>query len=363
MIEGLGKFRRNIVLKRYKDLSDQAFQILSKDAKQASVLTHANIVQVLDLGQWDSDWTVIMEHVSGLRLSDFIAHSFKHNKRIPDNIIFHIILEILKGIEYAHLRLLENNTPVLLHLNLKPDEILLDPHGTIKIKGFSTISKLSEDSIFCPPETDRDHRSDIWGVGAILQVLLVGMDNFDPQDTYTSAPSSALERIVAQAIHYKPEKRFQSAAAMKEALITQCGGIDLQGAQRLAGFMQPQLADLGKDLFERDVADLPTYVSKTISQKELEEIKKGFAKINEEDNQVSPTDSLSLKRPSFHAKNSNAVIIPILTCTLGIKYDFPANEALIAHVNMPNGVVQELKIQLKAGETRLIMIESITLSK
>lgn len=399
-IDGLGNFRRNIAVKRYKNLSDQAFHILSTDTKQASVLTHANIVQVLDLGQWDGDWTVVMENVSGLRLSDFISYAFKHNKRIPDNIIFYIILEILKGIEYAHRRLLRNNQPALLHLNLKPDEIFLDPHGTIKIKGFSTISKLSEDSRFCPPETDRDHRSDIWGVGAILQVLLVGMNDFDPQGTYTSAPSSALERIVAQAIHYRPEKRFQSAAAMKEALITQCGGIDLQGAQRLAEFMQPQLSYLGRDLFEHNVSDLPTYVSKTISQKELEEIKRGFAKINEKEHPLSSTVSLPLERSSSTSKNSNTVIIPILTCILGIllssliwmfsplqttsiifyfpagfkvqiddetiensgvKYNFPPNEPMTAQVNMPNGVVQELKIQLKAGETRLIMIENIPL--
>ena len=44
--------------------------------------------------------------------------------------------------------------------------------------------------------------------------------------------ANALERIATQATHPNVNKRFQSIAAMKEALITQCGGIDLQGARK-----------------------------------------------------------------------------------------------------------------------------------
>ena len=402
-IEGIGNFRRNIVLKRYKHLTNREFQVLSQDAKQASVLTHANIVQVLDLGQWEGDWTIIMEHVSGLLLSDFIDSAFKTSKQIPDHIIFHITLEILKALEYAHQRLVQNNVPSLLHLNLQPEEIMLDAHGTVKIKGFSTVSTIPEDSSFRPPENIVDHRSDIWGIGAILQAMLVGLDDVDPLETYTSAPRNALERIASQATHPSLEKRFQSASAMKETLITQCGGIDLQGAQKLADFLQPQVSFLGQDLFEHDISDLPTYVSKTISQEELEALKKEVFRAKPEpttDVDLSSNSSQKTKTISSSSSNST-VFIPILTFIFGIlltslgwlllpplqtssiifyfpsgvevnlndqtitdsgsKHSFPSNQPLTAQVNMPNGVVQELKIQLKAGETRLIMIENIAL--
>lgn len=398
-IEGIGNFRRNIVLKRYKHLSDKEFQTLSQDAKQASVLTHANIVQVLDLGQWEGDWTIIMEHVSGLLLSDFITFSFTKDKRIPDHIIFHITLEILKGLEYAHQRLVQNNMPALLHLNLCPNEILLDIHGNIKIKGFSTVLNIPNNSRFFPPELTFDHRTDIWGVGAVLRAMLVGLDAVDPLETYTSAPRNALERIASQATHPNPDKRFQSAAAMKEALITQCGGIDLQGAQKLANFMQPHIADFSPDPFEQDISDLPTYVSKTISQEELAFLKDEALRMQKEENSVlhsTPSSSSSIS-----SKQNGSFLISILSFIFGVmlaslgwllfpqlqtsdvifyfpadvtielndqkittsgsKHMFPSDQPLTAQVNMPNGVVQELKIQLKAGETRLIMIENIAL--
>ena len=58
-LKGIEGFRRPVVLKKYRDLTATQVVTLAKDSNIMGVLNHANIVQVLDLGKWNGQWTVV----------------------------------------------------------------------------------------------------------------------------------------------------------------------------------------------------------------------------------------------------------------------------------------------------------------
>lgn len=263
-LKGIEGFRRPVVLKKYQTLSASQVVTLAKNSNIMGVLNHANIVQILDLGKWNDHWTVVSEQVRGTTLTDFIRWCHEEQFGVKDELAIYIIYEIIRGIEYAHRQHPASLPSHILHRNLCPDNILLGFQGNIKIKGFSTEVELPTDSRFHTPDNPCDARTDVWGVGAILHTMLVGLDSSDPLATQTSAPRRPLERLAQQAIHPNPNKRFQSIAAFKEALIDQCGAIPISAAllmqETLSKMMGEPFAVLGDDA---------TYVSRTIAAKDL----------------------------------------------------------------------------------------------
>lgn len=264
-ILGISGFRRPITIKRFKNLSPKKSKHLAEDATLSGLLNHANIVQILDFGQWSNgEWTIVMEYIPGKSLKDLIYECDEQGRKLPKDLIQYIILEIITGIEYCHRQQAPSMATNILHRNLQPSNILIDNHGSIKIKGFSQDSNMGADNIFIAPDAQLDHRSDIWGIGAILHTMIHGLSNTDPLRTNTSMPKDSLERIAQQALHPNPNNRFQSASAMKEALLHQCGEINIQSHDLLRKFML-QPIDLPNITGNFD----STYVSKTINKKEL----------------------------------------------------------------------------------------------
>ena len=71
-MEGLGGFNRLFAIKRvlpeFADNQDFV-DMLVEEAKIAGLLSHANIVQIVDLGQVDGSYYIAMEYVDGPNLS------------------------------------------------------------------------------------------------------------------------------------------------------------------------------------------------------------------------------------------------------------------------------------------------------
>ena len=297
-LKGIEGFRRPVVLKKYQELSASQVVTLAKNSNIMGVLNHANIVQILDLGKWNDHWTVVSEQVRGTTLTDFIRWCHEEQFGVKDELAIYIIYEIIRGIEYAHRQHPASLPSHILHRNLCPDNILLGFQGNIKIKGFSTEIELPKESRFHTPDNPCDARTDVWGVGAILHTMLVGLDSSDPLATQTSAPRRPLERLTQQAIHPNPSKRFQSIAAFKEALIDQCGAIPISAAllmqETLSKMMGEPFAVLGDDA---------TYVSRTIAAKDILDTQETIRQTLKME--IPQTDSLSLSASAYQSRATN----------------------------------------------------------
>jgi len=302
-LKGIEGFRRPVVLKRYKNLTPENVVTLAKDSNIMGLLNHANIVQVLDLGKWNGGWTVVTEQVRGTTLTEFIKWSHEEQFGIKDELAAYIVHEIIRGIEYAHRQHPASLPSHILHRNLSPDNILIGFQGNIKIKGFSTEIQLPKASRFHTPDSPCDARTDVWGIGAILHTMLVGLDSSDPLATQTSAPKTPLDRLTHQAIHPNPEKRFQSVAAFKEALIDQFGEISLSSTM----LMQNTLVKMKGAPFAV-LGDDATYVSRTVAGHDMLSTQESHMETVRME--INKTASLSLSASAFQTQSESHLSAP-----------------------------------------------------
>ena len=293
-------FRRPVVLKRYRQLTQHQVITLAKDSNIMGLLNHANIVQVLDLGKWNEQWTVVSEQVRGTTLTEFIEWCHEEQFGVKDELAAYIIHEIIRGVEYAHRQHPSSLPSHILHRNLCPDNILIGFQGKYQNQRiFYREVQLPEDSRFRTPDNPCDARTDVWGVGAILHTMMVGLTSSDPLATQTSAPKKPLERLTQQAIHPNPDKRFQSIAAFKEALTDQFGEIPLSSTIS----MQNTLVKMKGEPFAV-LGDDATYVSRTVAGDLLETQEAIHETVRME---VNRTDSLSLSSSAFQVRSESKV--------------------------------------------------------
>lgn len=210
-----------------------------REALATSALSHPNIVSVLDVSTDDGQPYIVMEYVDGPDLKDYIkAHS-----PLPIHEVIRIMDQILSAVGLAH----RHN---VIHRDLKPQNILMDQRGNIKIADFGIAVALNQSSVtqtnsvmgsvhYMSPEQTRGgmatKQSDIYSLGIILYELLTGQVPFAGDTAMAVAlkhaqeaiPSirknhpnvpQALENVVLKATSKEPQDRYNSAEEMREDL-------------------------------------------------------------------------------------------------------------------------------------------------
>ncbi len=215
-----------------------------REATAASRMSHHNIVNLLDVGQDGDIRYLVMEYVNGQTLKDVI----RQKGALSPQVAAQIGIRILSALQHAH-----NNG--IIHRDIKPQNILMDAEGHIKVADFgiarvagaNTIS--TDDSVmgsvhyFSPEQAKNENvtfASDLYSVGVCLYEMMTGQPPFDGETPVSVAlqhinavprpmrelkpdiPPS-MERVVQKAMEKRPEKRYQNALEMAQ---------DLQRAQQ-----------------------------------------------------------------------------------------------------------------------------------
>ncbi len=256
-LEGIGGFQRLFAIKRVRpEYSSNAdfIEMLVDEAKIAGLLSHANIVQILDLGEISGAYYVAMEFVDGRDLGAVLRTCSDKGITLPVPHAVFACIETLKGLEYAHQRqVMRGGRPVplnIVHRDISPSNVLVSFQGEVKltdfgiakanVKALETVSGVIKGRFdYMSPEQaaggDLDHRVDLFAAGVVLYEMLVGAHPFRQRSEVATlqaikagryqAPSFAnpdvpysLEVILDQALARDPEKRFQSATAFKDSL-------------------------------------------------------------------------------------------------------------------------------------------------
>jgi tetratricopeptide (TPR) repeat protein len=206
---GVEGFEKALVIKRIlPELSvDTHFvEMFIDEAKLALTLTHANIVQVFDLGLFEDTYFIAMEHVPGWDLARLMHMVRRAGRTLPAELAVFIASEVAKALDYAHRRRSAELVPLgIVHRDVSPENVLLSFEGEVKLADFG-IAK-SRDSVVSPrdlppgkfaymaPEQARqealDARADIFALGAVLFEMLTG--------TSPLACKSAVEGLEAAA--------------------------------------------------------------------------------------------------------------------------------------------------------------------
>lgn len=223
------------ILKEEFTSNDEFLRRFKNESKAIAMLSHPNIVKVHDVSFGDLIQYIVMEYIEGITLKEFIEK--EGSLRWKDAV--HFTLQILKGLQHAH-------DKGIVHRDVKPQNIMVLPDGTIKVTDFGiarfarsdqrTITDKAIGSVhYISPEQARgektDEKADIYSVGVMLYEMLTGKLPFqadsavsvaimqlqrDPQlptEINGSIPLG-LEQITMHAMQKTPERRYQSASEM-----------------------------------------------------------------------------------------------------------------------------------------------------
>ena len=165
------------------------------EAKVLATFSTENIVGILDYGEMDGSYFIVMEFVDGFSLKYFLQ---KYGK-LDTNVALTIAEMMAKGLAYAHGK-------GVIHRDIKPDNILMSTDGAIKIAdfGLTRSSKGSNLTVtgtvmgtpaYMSPEQAKgnkvDERTDIFAWGITFYEMLTGVKAFSG-DNYTAVLSKLL---------------------------------------------------------------------------------------------------------------------------------------------------------------------------
>jgi serine/threonine-protein kinase len=220
----------------HTDVMQERFR---QEANHYIYLDHPNIVKLKDFIQKDNTCFLVMEYLEGQTLENYINHV---TGPIPETQAIHIILHVLAGVQYAH----ENH---VLHLDLKPSNIMITKEGNIKLIDFGISVKFLEANkghimgspLYMSPEQTEggaqiDTRSDIYSLGITFFQMLTGttplQGNMSRNELFEKIRKGALPRaktfypfvsdqlqeIIDKATRINKKDRYQKATELADAL-------------------------------------------------------------------------------------------------------------------------------------------------
>lgn len=223
---------------------------LVQEAKLASTLTHANVVQVFDLGRASKELFIAMEYVEGADLHALLRAATRKRQPVPLSHVTHVLAGVLRGLDYAHRRAGDDGKPLgLVHCDMSPSNVLISLEGDVKVCDFGIARAnglighddgVDDDTIrgkagYMSPEHARgdsvDARSDVFAVGILLWELLAGRRMYrakSPDELLELARAAQIpeldlsgvpdpdymRKVLGKALSVDLEQRYPTAGAM-----------------------------------------------------------------------------------------------------------------------------------------------------
>lgn len=220
----------------------ELIQQFIREAQAAGSLTHPNIVQIYDVGSAPFKnrelYYFSMEYCSQGSVQDILGRVGKiaWKNAIP------LIFQAAQGLAYAEKK-------KIVHRDIKPDNLMMNEEGILKIGDLGLAKNLdeysgSENAIFgtahfVSPEQVQgksvDHRADLYSLGATIFRIITGETLFsgkiareiimkqlseaprDPRVLDASIPE-ALALVVLKLLEKDPDRRYSSASILLEDL-------------------------------------------------------------------------------------------------------------------------------------------------
>ncbi|TCI49199.1 Stk1 family PASTA domain-containing Ser/Thr kinase [Exiguobacterium sp. SH3S2] len=220
--------------------NEQFIRRFEREAHAATSLNHPNIVAIYDVGDEQDIYYIVMEHVDGMTLKQYLQEEY-----ISIEEALRIMGQICDAIDHAHAHR-------IIHRDIKPQNMMIDQNGNVKVTDFGiavamsnatlthTMSVLGSVHYFSPEQARgkfADEKSDIYSLGAVLYELVTGRvpfigetpvavalqhlqdDPIRPLDLNPKIPQ-ALENCIMQALAKSPGARHASVAAFKKDCLT-----------------------------------------------------------------------------------------------------------------------------------------------
>jgi tRNA A-37 threonylcarbamoyl transferase component Bud32 len=205
------------------------------EARAAAKLQHPNVVQVFDVEHDGGRYHFAMELMQEGSLEDWL----KQNGAMPQDHALRVIADAAAGLAYAE-------SLGIVHRDIKPDNLMLDQHGAVKIADLGlagNVEAAEEKAIgtphFMAPEQvlkkEIDHRTDLYALGCTFYRLVTGRtpfrgqtvkdilraqvkDDAEPAHKVNNKVSAEVSAIIQKLMAKEPKDRFQTANDLLEQL-------------------------------------------------------------------------------------------------------------------------------------------------
>lgn len=244
------RHNRTVALKILHRNVDSSFvERFKREWQMLDKLAHPNVIRVYDRGEHMDQFFIAMELLTGHPLDELLDR----NGPFPEDAVVPIAISVAEALDAVH-------AEQIIHRDLKPANIMLVQHServTGKIRpdhvklmdfgvskealqeGLTSTGNLVGTLLYLAPESlsslQTDSRSDIYALGVLMVELLTGMPPFyDENQTSiyykiinTPPPpfpkhiqvQEQLQQIIWRCLEKDPDKRYQTAAEVRDALI------------------------------------------------------------------------------------------------------------------------------------------------
>lgn len=267
-----------------------------REAQAAAALNNPNIVTVHEIDDYNGHMYIVMEYVDGRSLEDKIkSMAADRNLFMPINEIIDICIQICRGLNAAH-------KAGIVHRDIKPQNILINKEGVVKILDFGVAKLKGAKQItreytavgtihYMAPEQIKlehvDQRTDIWSIGVVLYEILTAELPFKGEKIITIMWSilnnnpplpgelrldipKELDRIILKCIHKKKADRYRSIEILLAELTTLKKILLKQGAETAHDKKKPVKKEIERRRATVIVAEISDY-SHILEKMETEE--------------------------------------------------------------------------------------------
>jgi hypothetical protein len=252
---GVEGFRRTVVIKRLKPTLAARPRFLARfleQTRQLFTLSHANLVQVLDLDEADGTYYLTEEYVEGYDLATMRVMASVAGLTLTAPLGLYVAAEVAKGVDYGHRRLDPATLQPLelAHGDLHPCNLLIGFQGQVKVADFGLGPRATEHDLgtdegllrafsYAAPEVARGEpptqRSDLFSLGLLLIEVCRGHHPYRARtaekvrekaergavpERYLTAVPEALRDLVAAALEHDPAERVLELGTLYDRIIS-----------------------------------------------------------------------------------------------------------------------------------------------
>lgn len=248
------------------------------EARMAAALSDPTIVTMYDCQIAGNTVYLVMEYVEGVTLTQVLE---QRNDDITLDVVSTVFESVSRALEVAHAH-------GVLHFDIKPDNVLIDAAGNVKVTdfGLATLCDAQGEGVaaagtigYMPLEQMRreplDARADQWALASVVYEMLVGENPFLaptldkaltcidgaeltlPSRCWDDLPEQA-DDVIFRALDPQKEERYESVSAFADDLMPLLGDADL-GRKELAAFLRGEDADNDLDNDAATEGAAPTF--------------------------------------------------------------------------------------------------------
>lgn len=263
------RMQRRVAIKRLPFPHDRSGHPVAPaglaEARTAALLNHPNIVTVYEWDTDDDEAFIIMEYVDGASLADLLD---AYRGPLDDDEAAAVIESVAAALQFAH----DNG---VLHLDIKPENVLITGEGRVKVTDFgvATLSAASGHGPavggtlgYMPLEQLRaervDERTDVWAFAALAFEILTNANPFVADSVegaifkaeIVESPSAsefepgvppAIDHILAAALETHRADRYADVTQFADRLLDHLGDAHA-GCESLADAVARHFAEEGE---------------------------------------------------------------------------------------------------------------------